>query len=192
MAAFYSVLSFPFIPVNGVLSAHERFAQLKICEVFSKLLIVGSMSACLLMGYGLYALVLVNAISGLISIVVKIFFISKYTPQRISWKYRNNSELKEIAGYSGWVTVISLAQRCIFNIAPSILGALSGSIAIAILGIAISLEGYVYTFANALSGMFLPKISRILADDGDVLPLMIKIGRIQIIITALIIGGLFV
>ena len=189
IAAFYSVLSFPFIPVNGVLTAHEKFVQLKFCDVTHKIIIVGTMSVCLLLGYGLYALVLVNVFAGLITIVLKLYCIKYFTPQEINWNYWNKIELKEIASYSSWVTIASLAQRCIFNIAPSILGVLSGSVAIAILGIAITLEGYTYTFANALNGLFLPKVSRIVADDGDLLPLMIKVGRIQILIISLIIWG---
>ena len=189
MAAMYAVVSFPFIPVNGILTAHECFIQLKVCDVLQKLIIVGAMSACLLLGYGLYALVMVNAIAGILTIGFKLWSIHHYTPQTINWRYSNKSELKEIAGYSGWVTVIAVAQRCIFNLAPSILGALSGSTAIAILGIAMTLEGYCFMFANALNGMFLPEVSRIVNNHGDILPLMIKIGRIQIYIIGLITGG---
>lgn len=189
VAACYSVLSFPFIPVNSVLTSHEKFVQLKICDIAHKIIMVGSMSICLLMGYGLYALVLVNAFAGIIMILLKLMCINRYTPQKVAWGYWDKTEFKNIAGYSGWVTVASLAQRCIFNIAPSILGALSGSVEIAIIGVAITLEGYTYTFANALSGMFLPRVSRIVADKGDVLPLMIKIGRIQILIVSLIVWG---
>lgn len=189
IAACYSILSFPFIPINGILTAHEKFVQLKLCDVSHKVIMVVLMSICLLLGYGLYALVLVNAIAGISMILLKVWCIKHYTDQQIAWGYRNKAEIKELAGYSGWVTVASLAQRCIFNIAPSILGALSGSTAIAILGIAITLEGYTYTFANALNGMFLPKVSRIVASEGDVLPLMIKVGRIQILVISLIVGG---
>lgn len=189
MAAIYAVVSFPFIPVNGVLTAHECFIQLKVCDVLHKLIIVGAMTVCLLLGYGLYALVMVNAISGVITIAFKLWCIKRYTPQKTSWHYFNKAELKEIAGYSGWVTVIALAQRCIFNLAPSILGVLSGSTAIAILGIAMTLEGYTFTFANALNGMFLPRVSKIVNDEGDVTPLMIRLGRIQIIVVGLIVSG---
>lgn len=45
----------------------------------------------------------------------------------------------------------------------------------------ISLEAYTYTFACALNGLFLSRISRILNDNGSVLPLMIRVGRIQIL-----------
>lgn len=190
IAAIYSVISFPFIPVNGVLTAYEKFIQLKLCDVAHKLIVVLAMSVCLLLGGGLYSLVSVNAIAGLIMIMLKIFCIKKFTSQGISWQYFEKMEFKKIVGFSGWVTIMSVAQRFIFNIAPSILGALSGSTSIAILGIATTLEGYTYTFANAINGMFLPKVSRIVSNDnGDVLPLMVKIGRIQIYITALIVFG---
>lgn len=190
VAAIYSVVSFPFIPVNGIFMAHEKFIQVKLCDILHKIIIVLAMSICLLLGGGLYSLVLVHAVAGLITIALKLYFIKKYTHQGISWYYFNRSEFKEIVGFSGWVTAMSIAQRFIFNIAPSILGALSGSASIAILGIATTLEGYTFTFANAINGMFLPKISRIVANDnGDILPLMVRIGRIQIYITSLIIFG---
>ena len=193
VAALYSVISFPFIPVNGVLTAHEKFIQLKTCEVAHKLIIVIAMSVCLLLGGGLYALVIVNAMAGVLAIMFKLYCIRKYTPQSVSLHYSSKTEFREIVGFSSWVTVIAIAQRCIFNLAPSILGALSGSTAIAIMGIAITLEGYTYTFSSAINGMFLPKVSRIVADGkGDVLPLMIRVGRIMIYVVSLVVFGVIV
>lgn len=189
MVAFYAILSFPFIPINGILAAYECFIQMKICDILHKLIIVGCMTLCLILGYGLYALVMVNAVSGLVIIGFKLWSIKRFTFQKVNWSYFNKCELKEIASYSGWVTVIALAQRCIFNIAPTILGALSGSLAIAIFGIAMTLEGYAYTFANALNGMFLPKVSRIISNKSDILPLMIRVCRIQIFIIGLVVSG---
>lgn len=189
MAACYSVFSFPFIPVNGVLTSYEKFIQLKLCDVFHKLVIVVTMSVCLLLGYGLYALVMVNALSGALTIVAKLYCIKRYTKSRVNLSYSSKSELKGIASYSGWVTVKSLSQRCIMNVAPSILGMLSGSAEIAVLGIAITLEAYTFTFSNAINGMFLPKVSRNIANNVDILPLMIRIGRIQIIVIGLIVTG---
>lgn len=190
IAAVYSVLSFPFIPVNGILTAHEKIIQLKLADVFQKLFIVGAMTICLLLGYGLYALVLINAIGGLLAIAFKLVCINRDTKQKISWHYSSKKELKELSSYSGWITVIALAQRCIFNIAPTILGITSGAVSIAVLGIAMTIEGYVFTFANALNGIFLPKVTRIVTKgNGDVLPLMIRVGRIQLIVLSLIVIG---
>lgn len=190
VAALYSVISFPFIPVNGVLTAHEKFIQVKICDVLHKLIIVGAMTACLLLGFGLYALVIVNAVSGVLTIIFKLYCIKKYTPQTISWRYFDKTEFRSVIGFSGWVTILALAQRCIFTIAPTILGALSGSTAIAILGIAMTLEGYTYTISTAINSMFLPKVTRILnSENGEILPLMTKVGRIQLYVISLVVIG---
>lgn len=191
IASSFCILSFPFIPLNGVLTAYEKFIQLKLCDLINKILVVSSMTICLLAGYGLYALVIVNAAAGAAMIVLKVIIVHRKTPIRIQYGYKDRAEVKNIFGFSAWTTVISLAQRCIFNIAPSILGIMSGSASIAILGIAITLEGYTYTFGSAINGLFLPRISRIVAQEGggSVLPLMIRVGRIQILLIGLIFIG---
>ena len=181
IASIFSVISFPFIPCNGILVSNEKFVQLKLCDLAHKLIIVAAMSVCLLLGYGLYALVAVNAFAGISTILLKLGCIKKYTQTRPNFNYRNPQERREIFLFSGWTSLTAISQRMIFNIAPTILGMMSGSSSIAILGVAITIEGYVYTFASALNGMFLPRVSAILVQDkGNLLPLMIKIGRITI------------
>lgn len=183
IASVFSILSFPFIPLNGILNASEKFIQLKLCELANKLIIVFSMSICLIMGYGLYALVLVNACSGLIMIILKIICVNKFTAIRVNFHYNNSEEKKELLKFSGWTTVISVSQRMIFNLAPSILGIMSGSSSIAIVGVAITIEGYIFAFANGINGLFLPRVSRILTTDRNlILPLMVKVGRIELMI----------
>lgn len=190
IASTFSVISFPFIPCNGILISNEKFIQLKLCDLAHKLIIVAAMSVSLLLGYGLYALVAVNALAGISTILLKLWCIKKYTRTRPNFNYKSTQERREIFLFSGWISLAAISQRMIFNIAPTILGMMSGSSSIAILGVAITVEGYVYTFANALNGMFLPRVSTILAsDNGNLLPLMIKIGRIQIFIIGLILLG---
>lgn len=190
IASIFSIISFPFIPCNGILVSNEKFVQLKLCDLVHKLIIVVAMSTCLLFGYGLYALVAVNALAGISTILLKVWCIKKYTRTRPNFSYKSPQERLEIFRFSGWTSLTAISQRMIFNIAPTILGIMSGSSSIAILGVAITIEGYVYTFANALNGMFLPRVSAILIrDKGDLLPLMIRIGRIQIFIIGLITLG---
>ena len=72
------------------------------------------MVIALLLGYGVYALVIVNAISGLLTIAIKLVIIKKNTAVKVNFKYMDKSLLKEIFGFSVWTTVGSLAQRLIF------------------------------------------------------------------------------
>lgn len=192
MAGLFSVISFPFIPLNGILSAHEKFVQLKTCDLLSKVLTVGINVICLYLGGGLYELVLTNVLVGLFIIIVKFAIVKQQTTVKVQIGYEDKAEMRSLLSFSGWTTVVALCQRCIFNIAPSILGMFAGAGVIAVLGISISLEGYTYTFACALNGLFLPRISRILNDKGSVLPLMVRVGRIQILTMGLILIGFIV
>ncbi|MBQ0063369.1 MAG: oligosaccharide flippase family protein [Prevotella sp.] len=188
--SFFSVISFPFIPVNGVLTANEKFIQLKLCDLANKLFMVVAMSVCLFLGYGLYALVLVHVFSGLATIVLKLLFIKRDTNTKVNFGYYNGTEFKEILGFSGWVTVKSFSERMIFTLSPTVLGMVSGSVEIALFGIASTIEGYVYSFAGALNGLFLPRVSKIAAKNNeDVLTLMIKVGRLLFFIVGLVIVG---
>ena len=192
IAGAFSVISFPFTPLNGILSAHEKFVQLKTCDLLSKVLIVSINVVCLYCGGGLYELVLTNVLVGLFIICIKLFIVRRQTEIKVQLGYKDKSEMCSLLSFSGWTTVVALCQRCIFNIAPSILGMFAGAGVIAVLGISISLEAYTYTFACALNGLFLPRISRILNERGDVLPLMIRVGRIQILTMGLILVGFII
>lgn len=188
ITASFSVISFPFLTLNGILTSYEKFFYQKLCDMLNRIINIVLTIGALSLGYGLYALVAINGISSIITILLKLFFIKAKTPVTVNFKYRNSQMLKEILGFSLWSTVILIAQRFIFNIAPTILGAFSGSVSIAIFGVAATLEGYVYTFSTAINGLFLPKVSRMVAKEEkeDVLPLMIKVGRIQLIIIGLL------
>lgn len=188
----YSIISFPFIPLNGILSAYEKFIQLKSCDLISKVLTVCINVTCLYLGGGLYSLVISNAMVGLFVIIIKYIIVQRETSIKVSFNYNNKQELHSLLFFSGWTTIAALCQRCIFNIAPSILGLFAGASEIAVLGIATSLEAYTFTFAFAINGLFLPKVSRLLVNNDSVLPLMIKVGRIQFLTIGAILVGFLV
>ena len=107
-------------------------------------------------------------------------------------KICKKSIYKSIFGFSIWVTVSSLAQRLIFNITPSVLGIVASTAAIAVFGVITTIEGYTYTFTTAINGMFMPKISRIVAKDESrhkLSELLLSVGKFQYALNGLIIVG---
>lgn len=191
IVGLYTVIQFPFITLNGILTSYEKFIPLKTCDLLHKVLIVILMVFFLLKGYGVFALVSVNAGVGLFLILLKLIIINKQTNCSVNFKFFNKSLLKEIFGFSIWVTISTIAQRFIFNITPSIIAAVSvtGSIGCSIFGLASTIEGYIYIIASAINGMFLTRISRFVnTNSNDELNnLSIKIGRIQLFIVGFII-----
>lgn len=192
IAGLYAVVSFPFHPLNGLIVSGEWFIFQKSTELFTKVLNIALMVAALLMGYGLYSLVVVNAFTGLLVIAMKLYFLQRKDPQEIAWKNFDGRMTKQIFSFSMWVMVISIAQRLILNITPSVLGITSGSSEIAIFSAAMTIEGYVWTFATVFGSMFLPKVSKLIYGDRTDLDgiqnLMTKVGRIQFLMLAAIVS----
>lgn len=195
IAALYSVLSFPFITTNGILTAYEKFVQLKLADVFYRILIIIFTVIALINGMGLYALVTINAIVGLLIIVYKLIVIKSTTSVKINFKYHDRNIYSEVFGFSVWTTIASLAQRLIFNITPSILGMVSSATEIAVFGIVTTIESYAFIITNAINGMFMPKISRIYAEEeksDGIMKLMLKVGRFQFALNGIIVAGFLV
>ena len=194
IVALFSVVSFPFSNLNGILTSYEKFVVLKLCDFFNKALNILLVVIALLLGWGVYALVSVNAIVGLLTIVFKLIVIKRKTPVKVNFRFFDKEMLKEIFGFSMWTTVGNLLQRLILGISPSIIAAVcaAGSVEVAIFGLASTVEGYVYTFATAINGMFMPRISKIIVDgkkDTELMPLMVKVGRIQLMLIGLVSVG---
>lgn len=193
ISATYSVISFPLTTtLNGILNSYEKFIQMKLCDVANKVLTVLLIVIALLGGYGLYALVAINALLNLVCFLAKWIVIKRTTPVNVAFTYWDRSLLKEVFSFSVWVLINSICSRLIMNICPSILGITSGTMAITMFSFASVIEGYSYTFSSAIDGMFMPRIARITYREGNmdkVFDLMIKVGRFQFNLIGLILIG---
>ncbi len=195
ISALFSVINFPFVTFNGILTAYEKFVPLKVADLLYRLFIVGFTVIALLMGQGLYALVTVNAVVGLLVLVFKYIIIKKTVPIKVQFRGTDKNIYKEIFSFSIWVTISALALRLVFNITPSVLGIVASAGAIAVFGIVTTIEGYTYTITTAINGMFMPRISKILTKDSaqeDLNRLFLGVGRFQFALNGLIVAGLAV
>lgn len=186
----FTLISFPCTTFNGVLIAYEKFIAMKLCDLMSKVLTVFLMVIFLLLGYKLYALVIINSGVQLFIHIIRYYIVKQCIKQKVNIKYFSFSLLKSILSFSIWATVIMIAERFIMNITPSVLGITSGAREISIFAVGKTIEGYTYTFASALSGLFLTKLSRMVAENisrEKITDLMIKVGRIILIIIGAVI-----
>ena len=192
ISALFSVINFPFVTFNGILTAYEKFIPLKLIDIAYRVFNVGFTVLALLLGGGLYMLVTVHAAVGILVLIIKFIAVKITTTARVNFKTVDKSIYGSIFGFSIWVTVSSLAQRLIFNITPSVLGIVASSAAIAVFGIVTTIEGYTYTFTTAINGMFMPKISRIVAKGEsrkELSGLLLSVGKFQYALNGLIVVG---
>ncbi len=190
VVGLFSILSFPFMPQNGVFTAYGKIFSLKLMDLLNKAFKISTTILCLLLGYKLLTLVLINVVFDLITNLTKYFYLVKKVRLRINIRYRSKELFKKIFTFSFWVTIAMFADSMFFTMAPTVLGIFTNSVQISIFAIGTSIEGYTYTFANALNGVFLPKVMKMVVkkeDSSIMTDLLIKVGRIQLIIISAVI-----
>lgn len=188
----FTVVSFPFMPFQGILISNERFVFIKLLEIMKTIVSVFLMAISLLLGYGLYALVLVSVFVGLIKIVIQFIYVKKKSTTKVNFNYQDKTLYKELIVFSAWTTATVVAQRFILNITPIILGILAEIMQIAVFSIGMKIENYTYFLANAVGGLSLPEVSRLTTNNqylNELERFNNKIGRIQLFIVSIIVAG---
>ncbi len=178
IVAVYSVVTFPCIPFTGTLTANEKFIEVKLCELVQRIVSVALIIFFLIQNKGVYALLLVTVITNALTYLAKYIFIRRKTKTVANIKFWDRKMAKELFGFSIWLTVQSIAQRFIFNIMPSIIIALTGSVEVTLFSLASTIEGYVYTFTDAINGMFMPKVARLTSSENKAKEMPLLMGKV--------------
>ncbi|MGI6710757.1 MAG: polysaccharide biosynthesis C-terminal domain-containing protein [Bacilli bacterium] len=182
-----------FSPFNGILIGNGRFIFIKIVELINKLTIIIITTIALVFNFDVYGLIFAYIAAGTLVIVLKFIYILKNKLFEFKFVRVSRKMYKSIIIFSGWNMVALLTQRLTYNIVPSLLGFFSGTAEIALFTIALSIEGYIWTFSNALNGLFLPKITKLNIDGKteEINQTMIAVGRFQLFFMGLIILGFY-
>ncbi len=187
IVAGYHIIAFPFSPLDGMLNAYEKFIQLKLCNLLYRILSVVLVVAVLFFTSSVAIVIFTNVAAHLLTVLVKFILTQKYVPLKPNFRANGAALYKTLFSFTLWTTVINIMQRFTHSFAPSVLGMTAGAIQISLYAPATTLEGYFYTLGSSINGMFLPKVSKYIADkqEDKILQLMIKVGRYQAMILGL-------
>lgn len=192
IAAFFSICTFTLKPLDGTMTAHEFFVPLKMLDMMQRIGTVVLVVIALILGGRVYALIFINGVVALSVAIAKLRYLYKHGTLSISLKRFDWLMAKSIFGFSLWIFLINLAQRFRVNLVPAILGAKSGTAEITVFSLGMALEGFVWTFAFALNGLFIPRVTRMVQtgiDRKEISLLMTRVGRFQLFVVGLIVIG---
>lgn len=191
--SIFSVLNFPFTFLKGVMYSYELIVANKLFDFFSKITIISFTAIALIFGFGLYILVFIYAFVPLLKSVYMIYYLYK-KGIKFGFSKWDNIIAKKILSLSGWLFVFVLAEISINNISPYLITIYDSVQNVAIFAIGFSLFGYTYQICNSINGFFLPKISKMLLNNDEVVieKYSLKVSKIQLIICCYIIFGILV
>lgn len=189
--------TFPMSIWGSIIQAYEDFVFQKSLNIIRIILNTAVMICLLHFGYKAVAMVVVQTIFNVLTLVINFIYCRRKLNIHIyfSFKHFHWGFLKEVAIYSFWIFLNAIIDRVYWSTGQFVLGAMVGTAAVAVFAIAIQLEGMYMQFSTAISSVFLPKVTAMVATNRsrkEISDLFIRTGRIQYIVLAYILSGFII
>lgn len=189
--------TFPMSIWGSIIQAYEDFVFQKSLNILRIILNTAVMICLLHFGYKAVAMVVVQTIFNVLTLVVNFIYCRRKLNIHIYFRFKHFhwGFLKEVAIYSFWIFLNAIIDRVYWSTGQFVLGAMVGTAAVAVFAIAIQLEGMYMQFSTAISSVFLPKVTAMVATNRsrkEISDLFIRTGRIQYIVLAYILSGFII
>ena len=185
-------LSFPLSIFSSIIRAYEYFVVDKIVSIMRIILSPVLILPIIYIGYGAVSMVVITTLVNLSSLL----FIAFYCFRKIKVKFYigkiDKNLLKQIIGYSFFVFLGVIVDQIYWQTDQLILGAVQGTVVVAVYAIAMQFIKLYMQFSTSISGLFLPRVSMMVARNAsnkELTDMMIKYGRLQYIIITFILSG---
>lgn len=192
---FNLVFTFPMSIFGSIITAYERFVFPRAINIIRVILNTIIMIALLHIGYKAVAMVVVQTVFNVLTLVINYIYCKRKLHIEIHFGHLKWDFLEEVAIYSFWIFLNVIMDKIYWSTGQFILGAVSGTVAISIFAVAIQLQAMYMQFSTAISGVFLPKVTGMVAlrnDRKEISDLFIRTGRIQNVVMAFILFGFIV
>lgn len=189
--------TFPMSIWGSIIQAYEDFVFQKSLNIIRIILNTAVMICLLHFGYKAVAMVVVQTIFNVLTLVVNFIYCRRKLNIHIYFRFKHFhwGFLKEVAIYSFWIFLNAIMDRVYWSTGQFVLGAMVGTAAVAVFAISIQLEGMYMQFSTAISSVFLPKVTAMVATNRsrkEISDLFIRTGRIQYIVLAYILSGFII
>ncbi|MBE6824269.1 MAG: hypothetical protein E7513_02865 [Ruminococcaceae bacterium] len=185
-------VSFPLGVYGAVITAHEKFTFRKVVSIIREIAMPITVLVVLFFGYKAIALVVVHVIFNIAVLLSDYIYAKKALSYKVVYGKIESSVVREIVDYSVFIFIGMIVDRISDATNSMVLGAVSGTAAVAVYGIAVQINHYYLNFSSSISSFFFPRIVGMSVKDSDnkeLSDLFIRVGRVQLFVISLICSG---
>lgn len=190
--SFNLFMTFAFNIYQSIITANEKFVFQKIMSILNTILKPLMMIPLLFLGFKSITMTLVITVINCIVLLSNYFYCRKKLGIKVKYCGFDKNLFKVVLGYSFWIFLSTIVDKINWSVDQTLLGMLSGTIAVSIYSVATTFNTLFINLSTAISGVMLPKISKMIAKKIDLDELtfeMIRVGRIQFYIISMMIFG---
>lgn len=195
LMVFNIAFTFPMSIWGAIITAYENFVFQKLVGIVRIILNPIVMIALLLMGYKAIAMVVATTIFNVVTLFINYWYCKNTLHIKVRFGHFKWGFFKEVSIYSFWMFLNSIMDRIYWSTGQFVLGMFKGAAVVAVYAVAIRLQGIYMGFSTAISGVFLPKVTGMIAkgySEKEVSNLFVRTGRIQYIVMAFILTGFII
>lgn len=195
LMTFNLAFTFPMSIWGSIMTAYERFVFQRVVSIIRSVLNPVVMVLLLVVGYKAVAMVVVTTLFNVGTLLINWWYCKNRLAIKIRFARFNWGFLKEVAIYSFWIFLNAIMDRIYWSTGQFVLGIYRGAVAIAVYAVAIQLQSMFMMFSTAISGVFLPKVTAMVAKENneqEISNLFVRTGRLQYIIMAFILSAFIV
>lgn len=189
-------ISFPSSVFDSFVTAHECYFFQRVISLLQTVLNPFLTLPLLVMGYKSISLVVVTTILTVSKFIINYWYCIKKLRMRFIFHNMNFSLLKEIGVFSFYIFINMIVDQINWSVDKFILGVFSGTTAVAIYAVGGQINTMYMSLSTSISSVFIPRVNKIVARDEnnneELTELFTRVGRIQFIILAMVIGGFIV
>lgn len=192
---FNLAFTFPMSIWGSIISAYENFVFQKLVAIVRIILNPLVMIVMLSIGYRAIGMVVITTLFNVVTLLINYWYCKNRLHIQVRFGRMKWGFLKEVSIYSFWIFLNAIMDRIYWSTGQFVLGVYKGAAAVAVYAVAIQLQGIYMGFSTAISGVFLPKITAMVAKESSekvISDLFIRTGRIQYIVMAFILTGFIV
>lgn len=185
-------ISFPMSVFSSITNAYEEFIFLKTFNLTTNVIKYVAQFLVLFSGFQSVGLAVAVTVVTLVSKLVPMIFCIKKLKVKFNFGKFEKDLFKDIMNYSFFVFLNIVADQFNANTDKVVLGALVGSAASGIYNTAYMLQTGIYSLSTSISGVFLPHLTKMVTlkkSMREISDVFIRVGRIQYIILAFVLGG---
>lgn len=190
-----TAVSFPSSVLSFVVVAYEKYIFRKLFDGVTTIALPIMNVIVLYMGYASVGMAIIGLILQIIYLIVYYKYCKKVLGIQPVFHDLPWNMLKEIFGFSFFILLSTLVDMLYWATDKILLGALSGTLAVAVYNIGGTFTSMLQGMSSAISGVFTTRVNTMVFSEksmDDISELFIRIGRLQFLVVSFILSGYIV
>lgn len=188
-------ISLPMGAFQFIIKGYGKFVFANSIKIIRIIIRTAVMITILIIGYKAISIVIVDTIFNLSMALIYFIYCFSKLNIRINLHSFNKALFREIFYYSFFIFLLAIVNQMFWKVGQVGLGIIANTAAVAVYALSINLVLYYQKFSLGISGVFMPKVTKLVVDGAtgeNLTDLMVKVGRMQFSILGLALTGFII